>query len=142
MTPLQEIFIGFRTPSGQIKTTQTFKTIELPRLVRGKPGAWDPLVCLDWGHQFLTFLKGAISEPEQDARKVWRVRFVPGVGINMSVLDDAGVKDVEAGEDRVGLLPRWYWDEARKKETDGAAGHPSSSVAPSSAPKVAGGWKI
>lgn len=43
--------------------------------------------------------------------KVWRVRFTPRTGVSVSILDEEGVKEVEAGqEDRVGFLPRWYWD--------------------------------
>ncbi|KAF7336767.1 RAI1 domain-containing protein [Mycena venus] len=37
-----EIFVGFRTPSGEITTTQTFRTVEIPRLVRGKAHGWEP----------------------------------------------------------------------------------------------------
>jgi hypothetical protein len=48
---------------------------------------------------------------------VWRLTFRPGVGVELRKLDDAAVQDVEGGEgdkeevDRVGFLPRWYWEE-------------------------------
>ncbi|EGN99498.1 hypothetical protein SERLA73DRAFT_90841 [Serpula lacrymans var. lacrymans S7.3] len=103
-----EIIVGFRTPSGYITTTQTFKTLELPRLVRGKPGAWDPVACLDWGRRFLSFLKDTMASSA--ARDVWRVKFTPREGVSVALLDEAGVADVEGGEARVGFLPRWYWD--------------------------------
>ena len=45
--------MGFRTPAGRITTTQSFKTIQIPRLVRGKPDAWDPQICFQWGQQFI-----------------------------------------------------------------------------------------
>lgn len=45
---------------------------------------------------------------------MWRVSFIPRVGVKISLLDKVGVEDVEAGEDRVGFLPRWYWDELQK----------------------------
>lgn len=120
-----EIVVGFRTPQGQLTTLQSFKTIEIPRLVRGKPGAWDPSICLDWGHCFLSFLKSTIrhhkeASAQPDAAtggnappnvRVWRVRFTPKKGVSVSLLDEAGVREVEAGEDRVGFLPRWYWEE-------------------------------
>ncbi|KAJ6623977.1 RAI1 like PD-XK nuclease-domain-containing protein, partial [Mycena sp. CBHHK59/15] len=102
-----EIFVGFRTPSGQVTTTQVFKTIEIPRLVRGKAHAWDPVLCLRWGHEFLNFLKKQVGG--QSETSVWRVKFGPKVGVEM--LDASDVGDVVAGEDRVGFLPRWYWDE-------------------------------
>ncbi|PCH42099.1 RAI1-domain-containing protein [Wolfiporia cocos MD-104 SS10] len=122
-----EIVVGFRTPSGRMNTIQSFKTMEIPRLVRGKPHAWDPLLCLDWGHRFITFLKSiAVATDTDDVRgdsnneegkmadraktRVWRVKFLPRVGVSVSLLDDAGVQEVQAGEDRVGFLPRWFWD--------------------------------
>ncbi|KAH6913340.1 hypothetical protein BKA70DRAFT_1369947 [Coprinopsis sp. MPI-PUGE-AT-0042] len=103
-----EIVVGFRTPSGVVNTLQKFKTIELPRLVRGKPGAWDPSVCLAWSNNFLTFLKSTLVE---DSPRVWRVTFTPGTGVSAHALDDAGVDEVVNGEDRTGFLPSWYWDE-------------------------------
>ncbi|KAJ7650093.1 RAI1-domain-containing protein [Roridomyces roridus] len=105
-----EILVGFRTPSGQVTTTQTFKTVEIPRLVRGKgPHAWDPSVCFAWGDAFLEFLKTQIRDKEE--RTVWRVAFRPKVGVELRVLDDKEVEGVVAGEERVGFLPQWYWDE-------------------------------
>ena len=108
--------MGFRTPSGVVTTTQTFKTIEIPRLVRGKPDRWDPLVCLNWGDQFLTFLQDLVPSLEDVFHSekhvpVWRVKFTPRTGVSVGLLDEAGVEDVVGGEDRVGFLPRWYWDE-------------------------------
>lgn len=101
--------VGFRTRAGVLTTTQSFKTIQIPRLVRGKPGGWDPLLCLDWGHRFLGFLKGTICGGSADA--VWRVTFVPGSGISVVELDSSGIREVVNDEDRVGFLPSWYWDE-------------------------------
>jgi len=114
-----EIVVGFRTPAGQLSTLQTFKTIEIPRLVRDKPHAWDPLICLDWGKRFLAFLKSNIAAQARDqadkdagarysTHSVWRVRFLPRVGITMFRLDHSGVEEVRAGDDRVGFLPSWY----------------------------------
>ena len=111
--------MGFRTPAGVVTTVQSFKTIQLPRLVRGKAGAWDPLVCLDWGYKFLTFVKDLIRQAtsekseEDHSASVWRVKFVPGSGVRVEALGPEGVRDVINGEDRVGFLPRWYWDEIK-----------------------------
>lgn len=104
-----EVFVGFRKPSGYLTTTQVFQTVQIPRLVRGKPGAWDPNVCLAWGDQFLSFLKNTVRGGSKD--DVWRVKFVPNTGVSAVLLDDVDVRDVKGGEDRVGLLPRWYWEE-------------------------------
>ncbi|KAF9446833.1 RAI1-domain-containing protein [Macrolepiota fuliginosa MF-IS2] len=111
-----EIIVGFRTPGGVVSMVQPFRTVEIPRLVRGKPGAWDPLLCLDWGNRFLTLMQNTVvaHSPADDASSgpsVWRVRFSPGTGIRVRQLNATDMEDVMRGEDRVGILPRWYWDE-------------------------------
>ncbi|KAG6369347.1 RAI1-domain-containing protein [Boletus reticuloceps] len=104
-----EIVVGFRKPSGQLVTTQSFRTVEIPRSIRGRPGAWDPLICLAWGDRFLSFLHDTL--PANTGKDVWRVTLSPKVGIAVAKLDALGVEDVMGGDDRVGFLPRWYWDE-------------------------------
>ncbi|KAL5526380.1 RAI1 [Sanghuangporus sanghuang] len=132
-----DIKVGFRNPAGRIVQMQSFKTVQMPRLVRGKPGAWDPNLCLQWGSQFLAFLQSAIqsweleepnsangsdnhsssSESASGRKKrakeecVWRVTFRPGKGAEVALLDDTAIADVRNGEDRVGFLPRFYWNE-------------------------------
>lgn len=90
----------------------------MPRIVRGRPGAWDPLICLDWGDQFLSFLRDTL--PADTVKDVWRVTFTPKVGITVMMLDASGVEDVMGGDDRVGFLPRWYWDEM-ERTADGSS---------------------
>lgn len=112
--------VGFRTPTGVVTAVQSFKTIEIPRLVRGKSSAWDPFVCLDWGHRFLTFLKRSIcrgSADDSSPGSVWRVKFDPGSGVSVEELGPSGLEEVVNGEDRVGFLPRWYWEEAMREKT-------------------------
>jgi len=113
-----EIIVGFRTPAGKLTTIQPFQTMQIPRMVRGKPGSWDPTVCLDWGERFLAFVKAAVqggvrSGPDggvEEPAVVWRVDFEPGVGISVNKLGPDAVEEVQAGSDRVGFLPRWYWE--------------------------------
>ncbi|KAG2018182.1 hypothetical protein CC2G_007632 [Coprinopsis cinerea AmutBmut pab1-1] len=146
-----EIVVGFRTPSGVVTTTQSFKTIEIPRLVRGKPGAWDPLVCLDWGNTFLKFLKGIVSDSAtaqagKDAKsRVWRVTFVPGTGVNLRVLGESEVEEVVNGEDRIGFLPGWYWKELCATQASAAspmsrADH-QTNTSPA-VPNTISGWQV
>ncbi|EKM78837.1 hypothetical protein AGABI1DRAFT_121236 [Agaricus bisporus var. burnettii JB137-S8] len=108
-----EIVVGFRTPAGVVSTIQSFKTVEIPRMVRGKASAWDPLVCLDWAGRFLTYVRQRMASEEKTSSgpKVWRVWFMPGSGIRLRELNATEVVDVEHGEDRIGFLPRWYWTE-------------------------------
>ncbi|EKM48758.1 uncharacterized protein PHACADRAFT_69227, partial [Phanerochaete carnosa HHB-10118-sp] len=105
-----EIVVGFRTPQGQLSTIQSFKTVQIPRLVRGKPHAWDPSICLGWGHRFIEFLRSILAS-QPSSLGVWRAKFLPGTGVTLSLLDDLGIAEVEASDDRVGFLPRWYVDE-------------------------------
>jgi RAT1-interacting protein len=77
-------------------------------------------VCLDWGNRFLTFLKNSICEG--DTSSVWRVKFVPGSGVNVEALDPSGVEEVVNGEDRVGFLPSWYWEEVTRES------HPTTRI--------------
>ncbi|KAH7920240.1 RAI1-domain-containing protein [Leucogyrophana mollusca] len=135
-----EIFVGFRKPTGHLTTTQSFQTIQIPRMVRGKPGAWDPLVCLDWGQQFLSFIKATVKGGSR--RDVWRVRFVPKVGVTAALLDGAGVQDVEADEDRVGFLPRWYWAENTAGSGGGVGRGTNEPDSGTSAIAIPAGWQI
>jgi RAT1-interacting protein len=120
-----------------------FKTIQIPRLIRGKPGAWDPLICLDWGHKFLIFLKDMIRKeplrPEKDV-PIWRVTFKPRTGVSVGKLEEGDVRDVIGGEDRVGFLPTWYWNEvhATTMTREAEDRHAKASEAP---PPYAG-WQI
>jgi len=113
-----EIVVGFRSPAGKLGTVQSFKTMQIPRMVRGKPGSWDPSICLGWGERFLAFVKEAVqgdvrSAPDEGEKSpvVWRVEFNPGMGITISQLSPEAVEEVQAGSDRYGFLPRWYWEE-------------------------------
>lgn len=109
--------VGFRSREGTLGTVQDFKTAEIPRMVRERGGrdAWDASVCLAWGERVLALLESVVQEGES----VWRVDFVPGRGIKVRVLGPEEAEDVqvdpsgtaeEEGVERVGFLPRWYWD--------------------------------
>jgi RAT1-interacting protein len=118
-------------PSGHLTTIQSFKTLQLPRMVRGKPGAWDPAVCLDWAGRFLEWVKrfieqdvddeascqdlsdgelshGANDNKPQNASapstraRVYRIKFTPKGGASISLLDGADVADVQGGDESEG----------------------------------------
>ena len=141
----QEIVVGFRTPNGQLATVQSFKTLELPGMVRGKPSAWDAQICLDWAEEFLTWVKKNVTSRIVAPESVWRVKFTPRVGVELTLLHDIARKEVEAGEDRVGFLPTWYWEEIQMSSSEhGNASCPdptpgSAAAKPCPLPK---GWQI
>ncbi|KIL67686.1 hypothetical protein M378DRAFT_9430 [Amanita muscaria Koide BX008] len=108
------IVVGFRTHTGVLSALQQFQTVQLPRLVRGKPGAWNPMLCFEWGNELLSFIKSAIEADIREgvsADSVWRASFVPGKGVLFRKLDQAAADEVSGGEDRIGFLPSWYWRE-------------------------------
>lgn len=125
-------------------------------MVRGKQDAWDPQICLSWGEKFLTWIKGNVESLSGDAAppgSVWRVKFTPRVGVELALLSEEGRREVEAGEDRVGFLPRWYHTEIQgvsspsaKRSASGAEqeqGHSSAPLASASIKSaLPAGWQI
>ncbi|CAE6414296.1 unnamed protein product [Rhizoctonia solani] len=62
---IPEVVVGFRTHQGRVSTLQTFETLALPRMVRGKPGAWDPKPCLVFAEKLLRFIRSTLTRDEQ-----------------------------------------------------------------------------
>jgi len=128
-------------------------------MVRGNEKAWDPQICLSWGERFLTWIKSNLNaEPEPGdvapaLGSVWRVKFTPQFGVELALLREEERREVEAGEDRVGFLPKWYYDtETQSRDLSGSItpGAKSQSEGRSSVPASAAsgtsslptGWKI
>eukprot|EP00118_Oscarella_pearsei_P004300 m.18146 g.18146 ORF g.18146 m.18146 type:complete len:395 (+) comp27606_c0_seq2:157-1341(+) len=57
-----KIICGWRDDDGFVKRLETFKTLELPRLVRDRESMWDPSVCLNFCHQLLVWIQSVITE--------------------------------------------------------------------------------
>ncbi|KAG0040235.1 Dom-3 Z [Podila clonocystis] len=58
------IIVGFRDDDGNVVHVQTFKTMEIPRLVRGKEGAWDTTICINFLDSVLSFLKRLVVKDD------------------------------------------------------------------------------
>jgi RAT1-interacting protein len=118
-------------------------------MVRGKQNAWDPQICLLWAETFLTWLKSNVETGNPAPGAVWRVKFSPRVGVQLALLQEEERRSVEAGEDRVGFLPTWYWKEiqdtssasSKAKDTEPVPMRSSASTAsvPGTLPT---GWQI
>ncbi|GAA5991864.1 hypothetical protein JCM5350_002731 [Sporobolomyces pararoseus] len=134
------VTVGFRTRQGELTALQTFNTLDIPRLVRGKPHSWEPVACLTSARSLLVFIHRSLSsyiasiatgsdESESTrATPVFRISFQPHVGPNG---EQPGVKirvlkageyqrDVLGGkkrEERVGfLLKRWVDEVEARRE--------------------------
>ena len=56
------ICCGFRDDYGKILDLQMLRTLEIPRMVRGKKNMWDPATCLEFTETLLDSLRGATQE--------------------------------------------------------------------------------
>ncbi|KAJ1344877.1 hypothetical protein BSLG_000392 [Batrachochytrium salamandrivorans] len=61
-----KVIIGFRTDGGEISHVHEFDTAELPRIVRNKPGMWDPNRCVSFGDSVLTWIKSIVTIDDSD----------------------------------------------------------------------------
>ncbi|KAF9108792.1 hypothetical protein BGX27_008235 [Mortierella sp. AM989] len=71
------IIVGFRDDDGNVVTVETFKTMEIPRLVRGKDGAWDSTICINFLDRVFDFLRKliVIDDPEVTYSIRWAAPF-------------------------------------------------------------------
>lgn len=159
------VIVGFRTREGILTGLQTFPTLEIPRLVRGKPHAWDPLACLASARQLLGFLltelgrhsstvawHDAADAEEQGEAPVFRLSFSaggntpPAVGLRQlsgaEVEEEVlGDKQAPVGGGRVGfLLESWVKQRlavrtARRERQDPDPGPEPSAPLPPHPPR-------
>lgn len=104
--------VGFRSHQGILQSTQSFNTLSIPDLVRGKgPHSWDPGFALEFAERFLVFLNEELSRPAGSPDDVWRITFTPKQGIRIvKLLPEEVVAEVSNGEDRIGFLPRDFYE--------------------------------
>ncbi|KAF9907355.1 Dom-3 Z [Linnemannia zychae] len=69
------IIVGFRDDDGNVVTVETFKTMEIPRLVRGKEGAWDTTICINFLDAVLNFLRKQVKV--DNPRASYTIRWAP-----------------------------------------------------------------
>jgi len=106
-----EIFVGFRDRQGLLRSTASFQTASIPRLVRNGTRQWDPQTCQSWAYQALRHIRGVISQDSSGPDAVWRIKFEPYKGLSLRRLSAHEVEfSVVCGEERIGILPRRYWD--------------------------------
>lgn len=120
---IPSIVVGFRQRQPPlIRQLQTFQTLQIPRMVRGQPGGWEPAVSLAFAGEALTFLRKTVieqvDEGEEERPRVWRLSFDAlerrERGLRLRELEREEVAELETGRDeeeegsgRWGFLPGW-----------------------------------
>ena len=97
------ILCGYRNEAGNIVGMEMFETLKIPRIVRGKPHAWDGNVCLNFTDQFLSWLDQKIDQHD-DPSFVWTITFQ--APFNQIIL--------KREQDRKTFLPSWYISEMNR----------------------------
>ncbi|KAL1914309.1 uncharacterized protein VTP21DRAFT_9002 [Calcarisporiella thermophila] len=72
------ITVGFRDNHGILRSLRSFDTLHIPRIVRGKPGMWNPNVCLNFADALLSWIKSIIKNGKEDRgnpRTTWTIAF-------------------------------------------------------------------
>lgn len=117
------MFVGFRSREGELAAIQELKTLDMPRMIRGKPHAWDPSVALNTASSLLYFIYESISGAEstrtaerrlrEDEAKevpaqwpVFRISFQPGRPQASLQVQELPQQTDHGG--RVGMLTRSY----------------------------------
>jgi len=127
---IPKVFVGFRDREGTLQATHEFETLAMPAAVKGKgPHEWSSKPCLNMANAILQFAQSSIrgtlalssetgnrSAGEQNA--VFRLAFDPVARrVTLIRLTDEEVAEVKGPDvDRVGFLPRRYYDFANKTE--------------------------
>lgn len=136
---VDEVKIGFRDARGYLRDWHDFKTLEMPRCVRGKEWEWDPHRCLATFEEVLAWIRQQISEMQGGGAPsasllpppVYRLTFTPappppravgsmatapgsantsGGTFTLTTLGEEDIAEVQNGQtDRVGFLPPQWW---------------------------------
>lgn len=103
---IPKIFVGWHK-DGRLQRTQTLIVDEMEQ------ATWDIQSRLTWAYQVLSTLRDFCMQGASgmDGRQVWRVQVGgPSHGIQIRELGEEEVRRLDRGEERVGILPKWYVD--------------------------------
>lgn len=95
------IICGFRDDHGIVKTLKRYKVSEIPQL---GSDFWDPSVCLNFLHRFLSYVKRIILENDNGKNCVWKFDYNPRGNILVSRIEDSdskytsNFKEIKIGE--------------------------------------------
>ncbi|CAG8528181.1 9018_t:CDS:2 [Gigaspora margarita] len=57
---IPKVIVGFRDNEGCVKSIKEFKTMDIPKIVKGKNGMWNATVCLNFANKFFEWLRTVI----------------------------------------------------------------------------------
>ncbi|CAO1636319.1 unnamed protein product [Sympodiomycopsis kandeliae] len=141
---VDEIHVGFRDFKGTLVDWHQFKTLEIPRCVRGKEWEWDPHRCLSNLEDTLCWIRNQIAEKKSKQEKVFRLTFKPappppragatpsnpmptagsanssGGVLTFTMATPEELEEIQGDEkNRIGFLPKRWWDfiQSRKQES-------------------------
>ncbi|GAA5822437.1 hypothetical protein JCM3770_000270 [Rhodotorula araucariae] len=128
------VTVGFRTRQGHLTGLQSFSTLDIPRLVRGKPYAWTPGACLASARDLVAFLHQTLATHPSTTRAeaalrtatatacfdwpVFRVAFAPAAGGGVSI------RELTRAE-----VAAEVWGAKRRTDDGGAEGEGAGAVA-------------
>lgn len=103
---IPKIFVGLRK-DGRLQCTQTIRVEEMEQ------STWDIPTRLTWAYKVLSTIREVCMQGNSglDGHRVWRTQVRgPSHGIQIRELDEEEVRKLNPGEERVGILPKWYVD--------------------------------
>lgn len=103
---IPKIFVGWHK-DGRLHRTQTLMVEEMEK------ATWDIPARLTWAYQVLSSLRDFCMQGGSgiDGHRVWRAQVGgPSYGVQVRELGETEVRLLNRGEERVGILPKWYVD--------------------------------
>ncbi|CAH1791571.1 unnamed protein product [Owenia fusiformis] len=98
-----KIIAGFRDDDGIVHRIQTYKTEDIPKLVKGERDMWDAATCFNFCDAFLSHIKRVVTI--DDPRRVVLFKWAPRYDITCMWEDTEQYR----------FLPDWYIDWMNKK---------------------------
>lgn len=101
---IPKIFVGWHL-DGRLVRTEMLRVEEMER------STWDIQNHLNWAYRVLSTLRDFCIQGDQGKHRVWRAQVGgPSHGIQIRELGAEEVRRLNRGEERVGILPKWYVD--------------------------------
>ncbi|XP_064651593.1 decapping and exoribonuclease protein-like [Lineus longissimus] len=98
---IPKIICGFRDDDGIVRELKTYRTMEIPNMVRDKPNMWNAGICFNFLNAFLSFVK-KVMVMDNSTRSPYVFRYKPKVS------RDKVVWECHPPDSMYSFLPDWY----------------------------------